>query len=123
MRDWQSHPEVQKDHLGVREGSGGPPVGLGWVGRPTQSSRRGWEAHRWAGRLRQAHPEIREGLDSHPEVLKPTQRSERVWVAHPEVCEGSRGYPNGQGGVWRITRRSGWRTRRSGRGWLSHPDV
>ena len=35
----------------VREGSNGPPRGLGGVGRPT----------RWFGRGRVAYPEVREG--------------------------------------------------------------
>ena len=44
----EAHPKVQKAHLEVREGSGGPPGSLegppgcpGGIGRPTQRNRRG----------------------------------------------------------------------------------
>ena len=46
----------QEAHLGVQEGMGCLARGLGGVARPTQRSRKG----------REAHPEVWEGLESHP---------------------------------------------------------
>ena len=46
-------------HLKVREGSGGPPGGLGGVGMPT---RRFGSPTRRSGRGQEAYPKVREGL-------------------------------------------------------------
>ena len=84
-RGLEAHPEVQvrngslggfgrltqrsgrgrDTHPDIRKGSGGPPGAPGGVGRPTQSSDKGWVGLRGApGHL----GEIRRGLEAHPEV-------------------------------------------------------
>ena len=99
----KDHPDVRESHTRVWEGSGGPPGGLGVVGRPSRRFGMGWEAHA------------------------------EVWETHPDVREGSGGPPIGPGGVGdppggpvvigRPTRRSGRPTQRCRRGRHAHPDV
>ena len=36
-------------------------------------------------------------------VWRPIRRSVRSWVDLPEGQEGSRGYPRGPGGIWRLS--------------------
>ena len=117
----------ESDHKALLEGwegSGGPPAGLGGVGRPSQRIRRG----------RESLLESREGLGWPGEVESPSRRAERgqkasrrarrgreallvrrggvgrtgrVWEDLPNSRERPGSPPGGLGGVGRPSRRAG----------------
>ena len=103
MPTWRSGRPTRKygwgreSHPNVREGSGGPPRGLGGVGSFSQRALRGQEALP-EGQERSGGPST--GLGR---VCRPTRRSGRpTWTAgkgrkaHPQVRRGQEAYPE----VW-----------------------
>ena len=75
----------------------------------------------WMGR--EAHLECQES--SKPTCRPGSSREDHpdVQEAHTEVWKGSGGPHKSTGGVRSHTRRVRWTTRRSGRGWVAHPEI
>ena len=55
VRGWETHPKVQEGLKDRPKGLGGPPGGLGEIGRPTWRSRRNRLAHT---KVQEAHPKV-----------------------------------------------------------------